>query len=185
MFCGGELLQSIDYIVYDLKRWDILFVLLGGGPYYQQALDQVIFHGLQDFVFMPGMIFDKLLLRQYLSTADVLLSPEPLNPLNRHSTFIKVTEYMAMGKPIVAYNLDETKNTAQDAAVYVESGNTNAYGQAIVELLGKPELRYKMGKVGRQRVLERFCWEHQQENLLKAYEATIGHDCVIKQEASS
>jgi hypothetical protein len=38
--------------------------------------------GLQDVIIMPGMIRDKLLLRQYLCTVDVLLSPEPPTPLN-------------------------------------------------------------------------------------------------------
>jgi glycosyltransferase involved in cell wall biosynthesis len=67
-----------------------------------------------------------------------------------------------MGKPIIAYDLVETRYTAQEAALYVEPGNTNAFGQAIVKLLDKPKMRDYMGEKGRQRVLEQLCWEYQQ-----------------------
>lgn len=171
-----ELLDSLYYIIHDLGRRDILFILLGDGAVHSQAEQQVAAWGMQDFIIMPGMIRDKLLLRQYLCTADVLLSPEPLNPLNNCSTFIKVAEYMAMGKPIIAYYLQETRYTAQEAALYVKPGDTRAFGQAIVSLLNNPELREKMGIVGRERIQEKFCWEKQQHNLLQAYKMALEQD---------
>ncbi len=171
-----ELIQSIRYVVQDLGRQDILFVLLGNGAMYPKALEEVNAWGLNDIVVMPGMIHDKLLLRQYLCTADILLSPEPLTPLNKCSTFIKVAEYMTMGKPVIAYDLEETRYTAQEAAFYVEPGDTQAYGQAIVTLLDNKELRDQMGKIGRRRVLEQFCWEKQEEHLLRAYTITMGEE---------
>jgi glycosyltransferase involved in cell wall biosynthesis len=176
--CDGvqELLLSIRHIVHDLDRHDILFVLLGDGAIYSQAQKNVTNWGLQEVTFMPGMIRDKLLLRQYLCTADVLLSPEPLTPVNNCSTFVKVAEYMVMGKPVVAFDLKETRHTAQKAALYVEPGNTKAYGDAIVSLLDNPELRDQMGSIGRQRVLEQLCWEHQEQNLLQAYMLALGKE---------
>jgi glycosyltransferase involved in cell wall biosynthesis len=164
-----ELIESIRYIVHDLGRRDILFVLLGDGGVRPHALAKVEAWGLESFVDMPGMIHDKLRLRQYMSTADVLLSPEPLTPLNAKSTFIKIGEYMAMSKPIVAYNLDETRQTAQEAAIYAEPGNIEEFGQAVVTLLHAPERRRRMGETGRQRILNHLGWEHQQKDLLRVY----------------
>lgn len=168
-----ELLQSIRYIIQDLGRHDILFILLGDGSMRPQALATVKAWGLEDFIDFPGMVRDKLLLRQYLCTADVLLSPEPLTPLNAHSTFIKVGEYMAMGKPIVGYDLVETRYTAQDAAVYVEPGNETEFGRAIVALVDDPERRRLMGESGRQRLLNHLSWEHQQDELFRAYSIAL------------
>lgn len=164
-----ELLSSIHYLVHDLGRCDILFVLLGDGPIYSQAMELVTAWSLQDILVMPGMIHDKLVLRQYLCTADLLLAPEPLTPLNLHSTFIKIGEYMAMGKPIVSYDLPESRYTAQESAIYVQPGDLQGYGQSIVTLLDDPERRQRMGRLGRQRFMDHLTWEDQQGELLRAY----------------
>ena len=167
-----ELLLSIRYIVHDLGRRDILFDLMGDGAVRAQALQQISAWELQDYVVMPGML-DSFDMRQHLSTADVCLSPEPLTPFNARSTFIKVGEYMAMAKPIVAYDLVESRNTAQEAAIYVPSGDTQAYGQALVALLDDPEKRQRMGQMGRQRFIDYLSWEGQQGKLLAAYATAL------------
>ena len=164
-----ELLQSIRYIVNELGRRDILFVLLGDGSVREQAQANAAAWGITDVVDFPGMIRDDFVLRQYLCTADVLLSPEPLTPLNICSTFIKVGEYMALGKPIVAYELPETRHTAQDAAVYLKPGDTQAFGRAILTLLDDLPRRQVMGETGQKRIKECLCWEHQQDELFRAY----------------
>jgi glycosyltransferase involved in cell wall biosynthesis len=164
-----ELLNAIRHIVHEMGCLDIMFALLGDGAAYSEALGMVSDWRLNGSVQMPGMIRDKLLLRQYLCTADVCVSPEPLTALNERSTFIKIGEYMAMGKPIVAFDLAESRHTAQEAALYVEPGNVQAFGEARVALLHDAELRRKMGEMGRQRFVDQLSWEHQQRNLLSAY----------------
>jgi len=166
-----ELMQSIRHVVNDLGRRDVLFVLLGDGSVRKQAQANALTWGITDVVDFPGMIRDDFILRQYLCTADVLLSPEPLTPLNSCSTFIKVGEYMALGKPIVAYELPETRHTAQDAAVYIKPGDTQAFGRAILTLLDDLPLRQRMGGIGQKRIMESLSWEHQQGELLRAYAA--------------
>lgn len=168
-----ELLQSIRYLVRDLGRRDILFVLLGDGAVRARVQADTAVWGLEDVVVFPGMIRDDLLLRQYLCTADVLLAPEPATPLNVRSTFVKVGEYMAMGKPIVAYDLAETRYTAQESAVYVAPGDTDRFGEAILALLADPERRQRMGELGRQRIVNHLSWEHQQDELLWAYTTAL------------
>ncbi len=51
-----------------------------------------------------------------LSTFDVCLAPNPKTPLNEVSTMVKLLEYMAMSRPVVAYDLSETRRTAEDGA---------------------------------------------------------------------
>jgi glycosyltransferase involved in cell wall biosynthesis len=165
-----ELISAIRYVIHDLGRKDIGFTLIGDGALRSQALSDLKTFKLESFVEMPGMILDNLVLRRYLSASDVCLSPEPLNPLNAKSTFIKVGEYMAMGKPIVAFDLDETRYTADDAAIYVEPGNVHKFGQAILTLMDSPEKRQRMGGIGRRRFLDNFAWEHQESHLIRVYE---------------
>ena len=91
-------------------------------------------------------------IQRCLSTADVCLSPDPLNPLNDVSTMNKVVEYMAMGRPIVSFDLVETRVSADDAAVYVKDNDELAFAKAIDALLQDPERRRQMGESGRRRV---------------------------------
>ena len=54
-----------------------------------------------------------------LTTADVCLAPDPKNPLNDVSTMNKILEYMAVGTPVVSYDLREARASAGEAACYV------------------------------------------------------------------
>jgi glycosyltransferase involved in cell wall biosynthesis len=165
-----ELLDAINHVINRLDRRDIFFYLMGDGALRPWALDQIAAQRLGAYVDMPGMIRDKQFMKKYLSTADVCLSPEPRSPLNEQSTFIKVAEYMAMAKPVIAFDLRETHWTAQEAAFYIPPGDVRGFGQAIVDLIDQPERREAMGASARKRFLEQLAWEHQKDNLLQAYE---------------
>ena len=100
----------------------------------------------RDIVEFTGRVPDEFVQR-CLSTADVCLSPDPLNPLNDVSTMNKVVEYMAMGRPIVSFDLVEARVSAGDAAVYVPANDEAAFAEAIDELLNDPERRRRMGEI--------------------------------------
>jgi len=165
-----ELIDVIRFVVQGLGRRDILFCLLGDGVARSTALERVRAWGLEACVDMPGMIVDRGQFRRYLATADIMLAPEMSTPANDISTFIKIAEYMAIGKPIVAYDLRETRFTAGGAAVYVRSGRQEAYASALVELLDDLDRRLVMGNIGIERVATKFQWELQKANLLEAYD---------------
>ena len=94
-----------------------------------------------------------------LSTADVCLSPDPLNPVNDVSTMNKVVEYMAMGRPMVSFELTEARVSAGSAAVYVRPNDDLAFARAIDELLNDPARRRQMGDVGYRRLTEELSWD--------------------------
>ena len=83
---------------------------------------------------------------RYLSTADVCLSPDPLNPLNDVSTMNKVMEYMAMGRPIVSFELREARVSAGEAAVYAPANDESEFAKLIARLLDDPEERAADGR---------------------------------------
>src|SRR5262249_13528129 len=113
-----HLLVALTHLLHDLKRSDFYCVLIGSGDSLDALRAQAINLGLDDHLEFTGFIPDQELLR-YLSTADICLDPNPSSPLNDVSTWIKVMEYMALGKPIVSFDLKETRVSAGDAALYV------------------------------------------------------------------
>lgn len=171
-----ELTDVISHVILDLKRQDILFTMIGDGAVREKVLGKITSLGLLDYVDMPGMIRDDLILRKYMSTADIFVSPEPLTPMNQNSTFLKIGEYMAIGKPVIAYDLPETRFTAQDAAIYIPSGDTAGFSKAILHLIDNPHISAEMGQRGRQRILTNLGWEYQAHNLFLAYSVALGQN---------
>ncbi len=107
---------------------------------------------------------------EVLSTADLGLCPDPLNPLNDVSTMNKTMEYMAFELPVVAFDLKETRVSAGDAALYAQPNDVSSFARAISMLLDDRERREEMGRFGRRRVEEVLAWEHQAPSLVGAYE---------------
>jgi glycosyltransferase involved in cell wall biosynthesis len=95
--------------------------------------------------------------------------------MNDLSTMIKIMEYMALGKPIVQFDLKEGRFSAQDASLYSNNnGNRVAdFGDKILWLLDHPEERRRMGEFGRRRVGEQLAWKYSVGNLLAAYERAL------------
>jgi glycosyltransferase involved in cell wall biosynthesis len=163
------LLRALAHLVHGLGRKDFYCVLIGSGDSLDELRADAARLKIEEYVFFTGFVPDTDMIR-YLSTADICLDPNPSSPLNDVSTWIKVMEYMALGKPIVSFDLKETRVSARDAAVYVEPNNEEAFAKAVADLMDDPARRLRMGAFGKQRVREELSWEMSSANLLKAYE---------------
>jgi glycosyltransferase involved in cell wall biosynthesis len=166
------LLRSLRHLLYDLKCSDFHCVIMGTGDSLQDLRDLAEKLQLNGCVELPGFVSDEDL-QANLAAADICVDPDPSNPLNDVSTWIKVMEYMAYAKPIVAFDLKETRFSAGDAAVYVQPNKEAEFAEAITQLMAQPELRKKMGIFGRRRVEDELQWNAVGKNLLAAYETLL------------
>lgn len=170
--------DGIDYALRSLAalrdtgRDDWHAVFLGSGDCFDEMVALRDTLGLTDRVTFTGRVSDEDLTR-WLSTADVCLAPDPKNPLNDVSTMNKIMEYMAMGKPIVSFDLREARVSAGDAALYATPNDEAEFGALVARLLDDPEARERMGEIGRTRVEGPLSWKHSAEALLDAYRAAI------------
>jgi glycosyltransferase involved in cell wall biosynthesis len=163
------LLRSLRHLLHGLKRSDFYCVIMGTGDSLQDLRDLAGNLHLNGCVELTGFISDEDL-QANLAAADICVDPDPSSPLNDVSTWIKVMEYMASAKPIVSFDLKETRFSARDAAIYVEPNNEAEFAEAIAQLMDQPELQNKMGTYGRHRVEEELQWAKVGKNLLSAYE---------------
>jgi glycosyltransferase involved in cell wall biosynthesis len=167
---GLDILLNIALYIKNLGRHDIHFTCIGGGPGLEGLRHMVKEMGLENEVNFTGRIPDKQLL-EILSTADVCVNPDKPCEMNDLSTMIKIMEYMALGKPIVQFDLKEGRYSAQAASLYADNLNqVPDFANKIMSLLENPEQARTMGEFGKKRVAGALAWEYSVENLLAAYQ---------------
>jgi glycosyltransferase involved in cell wall biosynthesis len=164
------LLRAAAHIVHDLGRRDVHFGLVGGGTSLEEMRRLAGELGVADYVTFTGRVPDREMLAM-LNTADVCVNPDVANDMNDISTMNKVMEYMALGKPIVQFDLVEGRFSAREASLYARRNNAIDFASKIIELLDSPERRKAMGAYGRRRVLEELEWRYEAPKLLAAYAA--------------
>lgn len=163
------ILEAAQYCKETLKRNDIFWGIVGGGPHVAALRDLCTKMNLDDCVEFTGRVPDQKLL-EYLNTADVCVNSDTYNSMNDKSTMNKILEYMALAKPIVQFELTEGRYSAQEASLYAEQNNAKDMADKIIFLLENPDIREKMGQYGRNRVINELSWEHTSKALLDGYE---------------
>jgi glycosyltransferase involved in cell wall biosynthesis len=164
------LLQAVRHVVFDLKRTDIHFGLVGGGTSLEEMKALARELGVADYVTFTGRVPDADLLAM-LNTADVCVNPDSATEMNDISTMNKIMEYMALGKPIVQFDLAEGRFSAQRASLYARRNDAADLAAKVVELLDDEGKREAMGEFGRRRVVDELEWCHEAPKLLAAYDS--------------
>jgi glycosyltransferase involved in cell wall biosynthesis len=163
------LLEAVDHLVHRLGRRDVQFGLVGGGTELGAMQTYAKRLGVDDYVTFTGRVSDRELLAM-LNTADVCVNPDIANAMNDKSTMNKIMEYMALGKPIVQFDLAEGRFSAQEASVYATQNDAVDLARKIAELLDDPSRRRQMGQYGRRRVETALAWQYEAPKLLQAYD---------------
>ncbi len=164
------LLEAARYLKEEKGRTDIFWGVVGGGPHLEALRKKAEEMGLSDVLEFTGRVSDQTLL-DYLNTSDVCVNPDEYNEMNDKSTMNKVLEYMALGKPIVQFDLTEGRYSAREASLYAERNNARDMADKILYLLENPDKRKEMAEFGRQRILNELSWDHTSRVLLEAYDA--------------
>ncbi|MBM4255358.1 MAG: glycosyltransferase family 4 protein [Deltaproteobacteria bacterium] len=164
------LFRALSHLVTTLGRRDFFCVLVGNGDALTELQSLAAQLQLTEYVHFTGWVEPGEVPR-YLSTADICVAPEPSNPYNDRSTMIKIMEYMAMAKPIVAFDLPEHRASAQDAAIYVPGNDELAFARALAHLMDDPARCHQLGTAGHNRVENALAWKHSIPPLLAVYGA--------------
>jgi len=167
---GLDILLDVALHIKKQGRSDIHFTCVGGGPGLAGLRQLTKEKDLEDTVNFTGRISDQELL-DVLSTADVCVNPDKPCEMNDISTMIKIMEYMALGKPIVQFDLKEGRFSAGEASLYSDNHDQGIdFASKILWLLENPDARKTMGEFGYARVQQDLAWKHSVGNLLAAYQ---------------
>jgi glycosyltransferase involved in cell wall biosynthesis len=100
--------------------------------------------------------------------------------MNDRSTMNKVMEYMALGKPLVQFDLTEGRVSAGEASWYARPNDVTDLAQKMVGLLADEPQRRHMSATGRDRVEHLLSWHHEAPRLLAAYQHLIEKTGLLK-----
>ena len=169
------LIEAVAHIVFVKQRHDIQFCLVGGGPSLAGLIAMAEKKGLSDFITFTGRVSDDDLF-QVLSTADVGVNPDRVNPMNDISTMNKILEYLAFSKPIVQFDVVEGRFSADKASLYAAPNDPIDFAEKIIFLIDNPEIRAEMATFGRVRFENELSWDFQKKALIDAYITAFGGD---------
>jgi len=163
------LVESIEHMVHGQGRTDVQTVVMGTGPAWSKLRKLVDEKGLGDFISLTGRVDDETLCT-VLSTADVCVNPDRPNPMNDMSTMNKIMEYMAIGKPIVQFDLTEGRVSAGESSLYARPIDIRDFAEKVLMIIDDPELGARMGAFGLQRIRNELSWDKEKPKLLVVYD---------------
>ena len=166
------LLEAARHLVHERRRRDVQFVLVGGGPEMRRLEEISKSSGLDDYVTFAGFQYGDNLNR-ILSSIDIGVCPDPRNDYANKCTMNKVMEYMAFGKPLVQFDLDEGRFSAREASLYAKPNDPIDFAVKISELLADEAARRRMGELGRQRIENELAWQYEVPKLIAAYKRAL------------
>jgi glycosyltransferase involved in cell wall biosynthesis len=148
----------VDAIAILAARRSVRVVVAGDGSALAAARERARDLGVASSFDWLGFVEDRSRIASLVRTAHVCVAPESDSEFNRHTTFIKVIEYMSAGAGIAAHRLPQTEAVAGETISYAPDMTPRGLSIAIEDLLDAPERRRRLGEAARLRFDERLSW---------------------------
>jgi glycosyltransferase involved in cell wall biosynthesis len=166
------LLRALAHLERDQLQSNWRCLLVGDGEMVPRLKQLAAELGVAERLEFTGWL-DYHTVPAHIQSMDVCVAPDPANEYTNRSTIIKLMEYMAQAKPIVAFDLPEHRVTAGDAALFATANDELDMARQISRLIDDPVLREKLGQAGRARAVNTLAWSRQEPYLLEAYENIV------------
>jgi len=150
-----------------LRNRGLLWVLVGDGPLRDSIRRKVEESGLTGAVLMTGPL-DHAQVPLAIAASDLCLAPfaRVRNEMIEISP-LKIFEYMAMGRPVIASDVPGIREIVRAAGVVIEGDNARALANAVSALLANPAKREQMGRTGLENASQA-SWESRAKSILGA-----------------
>lgn len=149
-------------------------LMVGDGATMPEVREAVERHGIGEQVVLTGLVPQEQG-PAHLAAMDVLASPHVPNPDGTpfFGSPTKLFEYMAMGRGIVASDLDQIGEVLEHdvTAWMVKPGDADALVEGLAVLIDDSARRTRLGDAARREVLARYTWREHTRRIVEALEA--------------
>jgi glycosyltransferase involved in cell wall biosynthesis len=170
----AQLPEILERLVVDHGLTGARMTIAGWGSELDGIRSDFASRRLLDHVRLLGRTPHQDVLR-LIANADICVDPAPGNPFNHGTTMVKISEYLALGRPTVSYALRETEHTAAGAVCLVPCDDQDAFVRCVAELARSEEARAELHRRAMSRA-DDLLWEHQAANLIDAYDDVARRD---------
>jgi len=167
------LIRAISTIKSQLGPERVHYVLMGAGPHYDKIVAYAKKCGVAEQITFTGRADNDMICR-VLSNADLAVDPCPYSPHANVSTATKIMEYMFFSLPIVAFDLLETRRSAEGSICYARLDDEAHFSEQIVELLRGEKKRRALGRDARIRLDTVLSWQVSSRCLVSLMDGLIG-----------
>lgn len=149
-------------------------LLVGDGLLMNKILEIIRSQGLQDRVILTGQV-DHQEIPRYLSISDICVAPYPRLSGDLWFSPMKIYEYMAAGKALVASGFGQIAEIIESGVngILVEPGNKQQLAKAILDLAKDAQLRQLLGENARSRAVQHHSWRHYTIAIEKVLQQTV------------
>ncbi|TBR15283.1 glycosyltransferase WbuB [bacterium] len=148
------------------------FMIVGDGVRISELKQRVNDLGLKDQVIFTGAV-EAARVPEYMASCDIAIACFEDNNVTRCKSPLKIAEYLASGKPIIASKVGEVGQMVAGAGILVEPGRSYPLAESIIFLLSNKLLQEEMGRKARERAEKIYNWKTSAETLLHAYDAAL------------
>ena len=160
-------IQAAEFVLN--KRQNVKFMIVGDG-FLQSRLRQLVYDlGLREKIIFTGAVQHDAI-PSYIAASSICVAPFRDTSVTRCKSPLKIVEYMASGKAIVASNVGEVGKMLTGAGILTKAGDHRQLAEGILKLLTDKNLRDKLGKAARKKAEEQFNWPRTAANLMRAYQ---------------
>ena len=153
-----------------LQQYPELELLIVSKPKPGGKTERLIDHlGIADKVqFVSGISTAQMV--RYYAEATIAVVPSVYEGFG-----LPAGEAMACGVPVISTDGGALPEVVGDAGVIVPAKSVDALADAIDDLLQHPDKRDQLGARGRERILQKFCWDVCAEQMAKYYQQVLNH----------
>jgi glycosyltransferase involved in cell wall biosynthesis len=154
------------------KKPGAVFIIAGEGFLEHKLRERVYDMGIENKVIFTGSV-PHAEIPFYIAASDVCVAAFKETEVTICKSPLKIVEYLAGGKAIVASNVGEVRKMAGGAGILVEPSSYHCLADGIILLLEKKDVRENLGKRARRRAEESYNWAYTANNILEAYHSII------------
>lgn len=172
---GGQyaklFIESAAKLINNFKC-NLTFMIVGDGYQAEELKKTASELNLNGRLIFAGAVSHELV-PEYIAAADICVASFEENDVTICKSPLKIVEYLASGKAIVASRVGEMPNMVGEAGILTLPGNAQSLAMGIIKAYENDALRISLGRLARQRAENKYNWTITANNLLAAYGRAI------------
>ena len=151
----------------DLPHFDAKMLVIGDCPFMEELEQEVAALGEKDRILFAGRLPHNEM-PKYLDVIDIAISPFAVS----YSSPMKILEYMAMGKCVIAPDMENIRDIIKpnQTGLLFKPGDAGELKQKLLACLQDPTLRHQLARAGCDDIRQNYTWQKNAEWVLDIYQ---------------